>query len=147
MNTVRFKCDVAPDGYNDSMPALIFGINLDGITKYVSSINEAITVEFDVLDDELEHKIEFVMQGKTNNHTTIDNNGNILTDVVLHINNITIDNIDLSPIISSNPPLYKHDLNGNNSEIIDQFCSTMGCNGTVELNFTTPFYIWLLENM
>ena len=43
--------------------------------------------------------------------------------------------------------VYTHDFNGTQPEIEDTFFGEMGCNGTVSLRFTTPIYLWLLENM
>jgi hypothetical protein len=43
---------------------------------------------------------------------------------------------------------YHHDCNGTAQQVIlDKFYREMGCNGTVSLKFTTPVYLWLLENM
>jgi len=42
---------------------------------------------------------------------------------------------------------YQHDFNGTGNPTIDKFYGEMGCNGTVSLKFTTPIYLWLLENM
>jgi hypothetical protein len=42
---------------------------------------------------------------------------------------------------------YHHDTNGSTAPVTDSFYGTMGCNGRVEMRFTTPIYLWLLENM
>jgi len=43
--------------------------------------------------------------------------------------------------------VYVHDFNGTGKFVNKQFFGEMGCNGTVELKFSSPFYLWLLENM
>mgnify|MGYP003352455181 CR=1 FL=1 len=42
---------------------------------------------------------------------------------------------------------YRHDYNGTGQPTEDNFFGVLGCNGTVELRFTTPIYLWLLEHM
>ena len=56
------------------------------------------------------------------------------------------DEIDIGLIVT-NKSEYVHDFNGTSEVVTDKFYSNMGCNGTVTLEFTTPFYLWLLENM
>ena len=43
--------------------------------------------------------------------------------------------------------IYRHDYNGTTDPFDDEFYGEMGCNGTVSLKFTTPIYLWLLENL
>jgi len=62
------------------------------------------------------------------------------------VTEITFDEIDCTQIVHDHA-VYRHNLNGTGPEIDDQFFGDMGCNGTVELKFTTPVYLWLLENM
>jgi hypothetical protein len=42
---------------------------------------------------------------------------------------------------------YQHDFNGTGKLTTQNFYGELGCNGTVSLKFSTPIYIWLLENM
>ena len=37
--------------------------------------------------------------------------------------------------------------NGTQPEIADNFFGIAGCNGTISFRFSTPIYLWLLENM
>jgi hypothetical protein len=62
------------------------------------------------------------------------------------VTEISLDEIDCIQIVQ-NLAVYRHNLNGNGPEIEDQFFGDLGCNGSVELKFTTPVYLWLLENM
>jgi len=52
----------------------------------------------------------------------------------------------ITPIVNSLAE-YRHDFNGSQPPTVAKFYSEMGCNGTVSLKFTTPVYLWLLENM
>ncbi len=106
---------------------------------------QEISVEFDDTDDET-HVLEFVLSGKTSDHTRITEQGEIVSDVTVQIKDIAFDDIVIDQIFSELAE-YHHDFNGTQSAVIERFYGTMGCNGTVRLQFTTPIYIWLLENM
>lgn len=97
-------------------------------------------------DSNSEHQLRFVMKNKTHDHTTIDADGNILTDCRICINNLSFDEINLGQIFIEKS-IYEHNFNGTADIVQDQFYGEMGCNGTVTLAFTTPIYLWLLENM
>jgi len=97
-------------------------------------------------DSEAEHVLKLVLKGKQPAHTTINESGEIVSDARLQISNLAVDSIILGQIVIEKTT-YTHDFNGHSDVIKDQFFGIMGCNGTVELRFTTPIYLWLLENM
>ena len=86
------------------------------------------------------------MFGKTPAHTVVDEQGNIVSDAMINISKISVDDIDITQVVHE-LSVYQHDFNGSQPVIEDKFYGDMGCNGTVRLNFTTPIYLWLLENM
>ena len=104
-----------------------------------------IAVEFNDADDE-SHVLEFVLSGKTIEHTKITDQGEITSDVRVRIQDIAFDDIVIDQIVSELAK-YHHDFNGTQTATVDRFYGEMGCNGTVRLEFTTPIYLWLLENM
>ena len=86
------------------------------------------------------------MSGKTRRHTRLDAQGNITYDACLKITDISFDDISISDLLSQKA-VYNHDFNGSGEQTQDRFYETMGCNGSVDLEFSTPIYLWLLENM
>jgi len=104
-------------------------------------------VSVDVEDiDGAEHELKFVLKNKTQDHTKVDDAGNILKDSVVQIKNLKFDEIEIGHMFYEQA-VYCHDFNGNGPATEEKFYGTMGCNGTVSLKFTTPMYLWLLENM
>ena len=99
-----------------------------------------------VCSDDGEHELRFVLKNKLSEHTTVSPMGDIVKDAVLYIKNIQFDDIELGEIVS-NLSVYAHDFNGTGQPTQDRFYGSMGCNGTVSLKFSTPVYLWLLENM
>jgi hypothetical protein len=102
------------------------------------------THDFDDVDGD--HRLRFVMKNKTGDHTTIDSEGNILSDCRICISDLSFDEIKLGQLFLE-LAVYEHNFNGTSDTILDQFFGEMGCNGTVTLEFTTPIYLWLLESM
>jgi len=98
------------------------------------------------LDNEGSHKLIFKLKNKKEFQTTVDDQNNIIDDALIDIRNVTIEGIDID-LLLYNIAVYTHDTNGTSDFAEHKFFGTLGCNGTVEFNFTTPFYIWLLENM
>jgi len=100
----------------------------------------------DILDDDGEHVLEIEMFGKLPSHTEINEHNEIVKDAMLSIGNIAFDEIDVTKIVM-NLAEYHHDFNGTQIPVIDKFFNDIGCNGRIVLKFTTPIYLWLLENM
>ena len=118
----------------------------DTVIFSTDHVKETIEFEHQISEDEGQHQLAFEMFGKTPEHTIVDDQGNLVTDTMLSISDITMDDISIDQV-AYNTPVYGHDFNGSQEPINDQFYGDMGCNGTVRLAFTTPIYIWLLENL
>jgi hypothetical protein len=106
---------------------------------------QQILCEFDDNDD-TEHQLEIVLHGKLPEHTTIDEQGSILQDRCIEISDVKLDDIKLAHVFVEQST-YHHDFNGTADPVTESFYGVMGCNGTVRLKFSSPVYLWLLENM
>ena len=145
MNFVEISCDI--NTTNAQVP-LGLEIWIDGQCVFdQSSVTSAIAWRHSVSDHDGEHIIQWILKNKTQDHTVIDEQGNILQDARLIISNLSFDGIfELGHVFVTNS-VYTHDYNGT-TEIADhKFYGEMGCNGSVSLKFTTPIYLWLLENL
>tara|TARA_R110000822_G_scaffold301222_3_gene425005 strand:+ start:1706 stop:2140 length:435 start_codon:yes stop_codon:yes gene_type:complete len=129
----------APLGFD-----VLLNNNVVFTTEHVA---EPTTVTIDIDDDvDAEHELKFVLKNKTQDHTQVDEQGNILSDAMLSISNIAFDEIKLAHMFFEQT-VYHHDFNGSQDLFEDEFYGDMGCNGYVSLKFATPIYLWLLENM
>jgi len=144
VDTVKFSCVV-----NTNIPSnpIHLQIMLDEAVVFDKDVTAEETVSFEVVEDDKEHEIRFLISGKNDAHIIRDNAGNILDSTELSITNLSFDDVGINNIIMVSPLEYKHDFNGNDAEIVDKFYNIAGCNGEITLNFTTPIYLWLLENM
>lgn len=143
--SIPVKCTVST---TDPGAALAITVLLDGNTVYhCDHVVDVQNIEFSVPDDDsVEHVIEWRLSGKIPAHTQIDQQGNIVSDALMHIKDICIDNLNIDQICFENA-VYTHNFNGNGNTVNDKFYGTIGCNGTVQLTFVSPFYVWLLEHM
>lgn len=92
-----------------------------------------------------EHSLRFEMQGKQSHHTEIDDDGNIVNDHTITISEFKVEGVLMQHFLQSHA-VYEHDFNGSSQSIRDEFYGVMGCNGSVSMSFSTPIFLWLLEN-
>jgi hypothetical protein len=123
---VRLDSTVIYDGYPTEQPVLI-------------------SHEFADQDDQ-DHLLVFEMRGKLPEHTQMSHTGEILQDRVIEISDVAFDDIALGHMFIEQSQYY-HNNNDSTDPVVEAFYGAMGCNGRVELKFTTPIYLWLLENM
>ena len=99
-------------------------------------------------DNEIEqqHTVKIVLKNKTAQHTQINEKLEIISDSLVEVNNFKIDDIDIDQVVREQA-VYSHSFNSASEHSDHKFYNTLGCNGTVNLKFTTPAYLWLLENM
>jgi len=141
---IPFTCQVQS---TNNSAALGLRIMLDQVIIFETAhVTETVQIKHEISDADGEHELTFEMFGKLPEHTKITETGEIVSDVLLEINNITLDGIDLDQIFQL-LAAYRHDFNGSQTPADHKFYRHMGCNGIVTLKFTTPIYLWLLENM
>jgi hypothetical protein len=144
--TDKFKISAEILSSDNSVP-LGMTISIDGKTVWHSGhITDVATWQHEVDDAPGSHQMTFEMFGKLPDHTDVDEQGNIVRDAMLTVRNIKLDDIDISQIMTDKAK-YHHDFNGSQALLEDKFFGDLGCNGQVVLEFTTPLYLWLLENM
>ena len=142
MTPITFNLDSS-----DYTAKLTFEVLLnDSVMFTTEHVSEPTSITIAVSDDDAEHELKFVLKNKTHEHTKLNEAGDIASDAMLSISNIAFDDIKLGHMFFEQA-LYLHDMNGSQSMNQHKFYGNMGCNGYVSLKFSTPVYIWLLENM
>lgn len=134
-------------GTTDSVASLGAEVWIDQtLVIDIAHIDQDTKFSCKVEDDEGLHCLKIVLKNKKPEHTKIDEHGNILQDARLVIKEIAFDEIVLGQTFIDRT-VYTHNFNGTQQEATERFYGEMGCNGTVSLEFTSPFYLWLLEHM
>lgn len=141
----KFQFDIAT-----SDPSCCFSVGVfvnDNLIWNNAHITDTQTVVYE-FDDQPhhEHVVTVDISGKTANDTHINDQGNITKDALLFINNVFLMDVDITETFKQQVAYY-HDFNGSADPIKDEYFGSAGCNGKIEFKFTTPSYIWLLENI
>lgn len=108
-------------------------------------VDSAVT-ECEISDADGTHELRIVLKNKQPEHTKVDADGNIIEDAMLAVELVEFDEININDLFIQKSQ-YTHSFNGNDAPVTDRCYGALGCNGTVSLQFTTPFYLWLLESM
>ena len=97
--------------------------------------------------DEGEHTLKIRLENKSSSDTQIVN-GEVTNDMILNIDDITIDDISLGQLLWDAEYVLDKPQQYNGKEITQlSNCVNLGWNGTYVLKFSSPFYIWLLEKL
>jgi hypothetical protein len=114
-------------------------------SEIVGTAQQEIKFERSV-DDGL-HTLKIRLENKNTNDTVLEN-GEVVKDMLLNIDDVMIDDISLGNILWSAEYILDHpqEYQGQTITKLDN-CVNLGWNGTYVLKFTSPFYIWLLEQL
>ena len=147
MNVENLKFDITLSGtYWDKKPQ--YSVWLDDVKVISGECDQAQqVVSFEHTVSEGNHNLKIRLENKTDSDTVLDN-GTVVKDMLLNIDDITIDDISLGNLLwDSNFILDEpHEYQGKTITQLDH-CVNLGWNGSYVLNFYGPFYIWLLEKL
>ena len=113
-------------------------------------------IEFEhELEGDNDYNLIINRSGKGKNQTVINDKGDILKDQLLHIKSIEIDEIDIGALIYEGiytpryPEPWATQQREAGIELRHSFknVTQIGHDGEWKLAFSSPFYMWLLENL
>ena len=130
--------------YWDKVPAYSIRVNSKEYANGYAD-KDPITVQFTCeLEEDHEHTLEIRLENKTDRDCIqSEDKTTILKDMLLNIISIEIDEIELDNLKWSASEFVADDT----SHPVLKNCVDLGWNGSYKLKFTSPFYLWLLENM
>lgn len=147
MNILDTQVVITLELSNTSVFPLEFEVWLDNTKFFDGPITQQPqSISYNFEDNESNHQLKLVLKNKQRGHTKVDAQGSILSDALVNIKNICIDDIAIDQIVYDQAR-YIHNTNNTTDTVHDQFYGSMGCNGEVVFDFYSPFYMWLLENM
>jgi len=144
--TLKFRIGVS-GSYWDKKPA--YSVSVDGVEQACAVIAADTGVveyaEFTLaVAEDSPHLLEIKLLNKTDDDVVeSQDKTEIVKDMLLNIESISIDDIELDQIkwdqsefVAEDParPTLKN-------------CVNLGWNGSYQLKFSSPFYLWLLEKM
>mgnify|MGYP001565425315 CR=1 FL=1 len=142
MTDSKIEINLSASGWEDRFPGAKVYIDDQLIFDKIICNLEQVNWSGDLVDGE--HKIIIEMYNKHEGDTVIGNDNNIVNDVVLNIDKIIIDEVELGSLLWSASTYYPSDENSPESL---RDCVNLGWNGSWELPFSAPTYLWLLDNL
>lgn len=140
--TVDVKINLSSEHWDDRYPGARVYINQE--LTHEGLIAEPTELSWSGELEEGEQVIVVEMYDKRDGDTVFDENENIIKDVILNIDNISFGDVDLNELVQMGSMYYPKSKYA--PEVLDQ-CVNLGWNGRWELKFSSPTYLWLLENL
>lgn len=142
---MQIELDITANGNSQDVVLEIY-LNQSKIFNTTAD-NQIHTVCLDISEDPADHVLTVKMNGKNRTHTVVDSNGSIVQDVYFEISRLEFDGLDMKDFYCLGKQCYTHSFNSARPEILDEFYGAMGCNGVVNLEFSTPIYLWMYHNL
>jgi len=148
MQEENLKFEISLSGtYWDKHPQFSVWLDDHVVTQTEISSEAEQIVSFERRVNEGNHQLKIRLENKTDSDTVIANS-DLIKDMLLNIDDITIDDISLGNLLWSAEYILdkKQQYKGQEIDHLDS-CVNLGWNGTYILKFSSPFYIWLLEKL
>ena len=153
---LKFRLELWSEYWNKP-PVAEIKINSDSVIKQeiIGTEQKPSLVEFEYeLVEGQKYDLKIVRSNKASGDTVLENN-QIIKDQLLNIKSIEIDEIDIGSLVYEGvytpeypePWASQQQLAGNTLPKSFKNVTKMGHNGTWSLQFESPFYMWLLENL
>ena len=130
-------------------------IKVNNTEYYNGIVQDKRIIDFTVNELDKKQELTITLINKSPNKDTIVKDGKIVMDKLVNIEKIVLDEVDIRENIweATYKPIYPEPWATQQAEAGNKLPETlknvtqMGHNGTWTLTFTSPFYMWLLENL
>lgn len=149
METVNIKVDLSITTHDAVKEHPFVNIGLNGFPKFSEICEQDTLVEINVeIEDDTENFLTIEYNNKDPKTDVIFDNNTITKDKRVQIKNISFDDIQLDFFTFENPDTLTYVPIDPSADTATGFEATkLSWNGRTTLKFTTPIYIWLLENL
>ena len=150
LETVNIKVDLSIITHDAVSEHPFVNVSLNGFPKFGEFCNKDTVIDFDVeIEDDTENFLTIEYHNKNaKQDVVLGGDGLPILDKRVEINNISFDDIELDFFQLTDPDTFKYepiDPEGHSTTGFD--ATKLAWNGKTTLRFTTPVYIWLLENL
>lgn len=150
MEKINFKVELKINTHDAVNEHPFVNISINGFPQFGEILDKDTTVDIDVeIEDDTENFLTIEYMNKNpKTDVVLDANGLPVQDKTVSISKIYIDDIELDYFALTDPSVLKYtsiDLEGIDATGFE--ASKLPWNGKTTLRFTTPIYIWLLENL
>ena len=143
-NVEKLKFRIGLTGtFWDQQPKFTVWVDETKLAEGVASAEIQYIEFFIEVDNDLKHELKVRLENKTDRDTVTDNDI-IVKDMLLNIESVEIDGIDIGHLKWVASKFYPDDTA--TRPVLDG-CVNLGWNGAYTIEFTCPYYLWLLENL
>ena len=150
MEAINIKIDLHIVTHDAVSEHPFVNVSLNGFPQFGAICEKDTLIEIDVeVEEDTENflTIEY-MNKEAKRDVILDDNGMPIADKHVEINSISFDDIELEFFSLSDPNTFKYEpIDPEGWETTGFEASKLPWNGKTTLRFTTPIYIWLLENL
>ena len=159
LETVNVKVDLSIITHDAVSEHPFVNVSLNGFPKFGEICEKDTVVEFDVeIEDDSENQISIKYINRDIGHDVIrDAQGTIIKNKQIEISSISVDDIELdyynilfSLGCTNYTDIHYYEnfkLDPDKFPLVQYENTILGAEGTWSLSFTSPVYIWLLENI
>tara|TARA_R110000868_G_scaffold44225_6_gene147900 strand:+ start:2431 stop:2880 length:450 start_codon:yes stop_codon:yes gene_type:complete len=148
METVNIKLDLSVITHNAVKEHPHIMVTANGITYFDKICSNDTVISFDMeVEDGRDYAVEVIYDNKNfKTDVILDENGIVLADKRVVINTISIDDIELYPYTLDDATLTYESTDNIEFTNSGRRAADLSWNGKTTFKFTTPAYVWLLEN-
>jgi hypothetical protein len=150
LETVNIKVDLSIITHDAVSEHPFVNIGINGFPQFGEICEKDTVVEFDVdIEDDTENFLTIEYMNKdAKRDVVLGADGMPVLDKRIEINSISFDYIELDIFQLTDPDTFKYEPIDPEGVSTTGFDATkLAWNGKTTLRFTTPVYIWLLENL
>jgi hypothetical protein len=150
LETVNIKLDLSIITHDAVSEHPFVNISLNGFPQFGEICEKDTLVEIDVeIEDDAENFLTIEYHNKNaKQDVVLGEDGMPVADKRIEINSISFDDIELDFFQLTDPDTFKYEpIDSEGYETTGFDASKLTWNGKTTLRFTTPVYIWLLENL
>ena len=149
METINIKVDLSIITHDAVSEHPFVNISLNGFPQFGEICEKDTLVELDVeIEDNTENYLTIEYMNKDAKRDVVLGWGDLVADKRIEINSISFDDIELDFFQLIDPDTFKYEPIDPEGVVGKDFDATkLSWNGKTTLRFTTPVYIWLLENL
>ena len=149
MEKVNFKIDLEIVSHDQVNEHPFVNISLNGYPQFGEILDKDTLVEIDVeIEDDTENFLSIEYNNKDPRNDVVFDGNDIIKDKRVLIKNITINDIQLDFFALDNPDTLSYvPIDPSAKSSIGFPATKLSWNGCTKFKFSTPIYIWILENL
>ena len=148
MEKINFKIDLEIITHKDVKEHPFVNISINGYPQFGEILEKSTVVDIDVeIQQDTDNFLTIEYMNKDPENDVIFNETSILKDKRVEIKNISINDIALDYFSFENKDKLTYESLDGKEKHTGFEATKLSWNGRTTLKFTTPVYIWILENL